>query len=304
MNKFKLTCLAAGLGVVSISANAFLITDWSYINDAGFNPWSSNPNDDTDGTGIDATGATLDDFDGLFGGELPKTLSWGQPYGAVNPDLKQSSLAIGNAESGPVTTSVVDGIGILDFAAGTGLTHENWGVTGDTLVSATLFDGLFLNPTAPVVGPELVGPTLKFEILFEETYNTPSGGVCKYGDTLVGEAGVNVAGCADLFTLKLGDEVSYEQVGNDIYLSNSFVIPLDGYNEYEYTLTTRLQGLEVLSDVDCGSDFTCIGFLTEEDKTNELQAGFAISAARVPEPGTLAIFGLGLLGLASIRRRA
>jgi hypothetical protein len=59
-----------------------------------------------------------------------------------------------------------------------------------------------------------------------------------------------------------------------------------------------------LGDVDCGPNFTCIGFLTEEDKTNELQAGFAISAARVPEPGTLAIFGLGLLGLASIRRRA
>lgn len=303
MNKFKLTCLAAGLSVASISANAFLITDWTYANEAGFDQWTSDPNA-IDPTGIDATGATLDDFDVLFGGELPKTLSWGEPYGAVNPDLKQSSLAIDDAQSGPVTTSVVDGVGALDFVSGTGLTHENWGVTGDTLVAATLFDGLFLNPTAPVVGPVLPAPVLQFGVIFEETYNTPGNGVCKYGDTLVGEAGINVAGCSDLFTLVLGPEVTYQEVGGDIYLSNSFIIPIPGYDEYQYTLTTRLQGLEVLGDVDCGPDFTCIGFLTEEDKTNELQAGFAISAARVPEPGTLAIFGLGLLGLASIRRRA
>ncbi|WP_055734048.1 THxN family PEP-CTERM protein [Agarivorans gilvus] len=302
MNKFKLTCLAAGLSVASISANAFLITDWTYLNDAGFDQWTSST-DSIDPSGIDATGATLDVFDveDLFGGELPKTLTWGAPYGSGNP---RSALEIGEAQSDSVTTSVVDGVGTLDFATGTGLTHENWGVTGDTLVAATLFDGLFLTPTAPVVGPELIAPVLQFAVIFEETYNTPTGGVCKYGDTLVGEEGINVAGCSDLFTLVLGPDVTYQVVDGDIYLTNSFTIPFDGYNEYEYTLTTRLQGLTVLDDIDCGDAATCIGFLTEEQKTNELQAGFAISAARVPEPGTLAIFGLGLLGLASIRRRA
>jgi hypothetical protein len=298
MNKFKLTCLAAGLSVASISANAFLITDWTYSNEAGFKEWSSDPNAD-DPSGINPSGATADEFDPLFGGELPKTLSWGEPYGAVNPDLKQSALEIGPAVSGSVETTVVDGVGTLEFETGTGLTHENWGVTGDTLATAKLFDGLFLTPTAPVLGPTLAAPTLQFEVIFEETYNTPSNDVCKYGDTLVGEAGVNVKGCADLFTLVLAPEVTYQDVGGDIYLSNSFTI-----DDYIYTLTTRLQGLQVLTDIDCGDGSTCIGFLTEEDQSNVLQAGFAISAARVPEPGTLAIFGLGLLGLASIRRRA
>jgi hypothetical protein len=306
MNKLKLTCLAASLGFASISANAALITDWNYLNDAGFDKWTSDANV-IDTTGIDASGATRDEFDpvGLFGGELPKTLEWGTPYGAENPDLKKSALAIEEAKEGTVTTSVVDGVGSLVFAEGTGLVHENWGVTGETLVAATLFDGLFLGPTAPVAFPLAPAPVLQFGVIFEETYNTPTNDICKYEPTqLVGAAGINQEGCSDLFTLVLGPDVTYTEVGDDIYLQNSFVLPIPGYDDYVYTLTTRLQGLDVLGGIDCGPNATCIGFLTEEDKTNELKAGFAISAAQVSEPGTLAIFGLGLLGLAAVRRRA
>ncbi len=300
MNKLKLTCLAAGLGFASISANAELITEWNYSNDAGFKEWSSNAGQ----LGIDTGGATADEFDPLFGGELPKSLAWGTPYGAVNPQLIKSSLEIDDAQSGQVSTSVVDGVGALDFVTGTGLTHENWGVTGSTLSSAVLFDGLFLQPLAPFVGPALPAPVLEFDVLFEETYNTPTNDTCKYGDTKVGEAGINEAGCADLFTLVLDDGVTFTEVGDDIYLQNSFILPIPGFDDYVYTLTTRLQGLTVLDNLDCGPDSTCIGFLTEENQKNELKAAFAISAAQVTEPGTLAIFGLGLLGLASVRRRA
>ncbi|MDO6763548.1 THxN family PEP-CTERM protein [Agarivorans sp. 1_MG-2023] len=306
MNKLKLTCLAASLSFASVAANSALITDWDYLNDAGFDQWTSDAGS-IDPTGIDASGATRDEFDpvGLFGGELPKTLEWGVPYGAENPDLKKSALAIEEAKEGTVTTSVVDGVGALVFSEGTGLVHENWGVTGDTLVAATLFDGLFLAPTAPVAFPLAPAPVLQFGVIFEETYNTPTNDICKYEPTqLVGAVGINQEGCSDLFTLVLGPDVTYTEVGDDIYLQNSFVLPIPGYDDYVYTLTTRLQGLEVLGDIDCGPNATCIGFLTEEDKTNELKAGFAISAAQVTEPGTLAIFGLGLLGLASVRRRA
>ncbi|WP_137673913.1 THxN family PEP-CTERM protein [Agarivorans sp. Toyoura001] len=306
MNKLKLTCLAASLSFASVAANSALITDWDYLNDAGFDQWTSDAGS-IDPTGIDASGATRDEFDpvGLFGGELPKTLEWGVPYGAENPDLKKSALAIEEAKEGTVTTSVVDGVGALVFSEGTGLVHENWGVTGDTLVAATLFDGLFLAPTAPVAFPLAPAPVLQFGVIFEETYNTPTNNICKYEPTqLVGAVGINQEGCSDLFTLVLGPDVTYTEVGDDIYLQNSFVLPIPGYDDYVYTLTTRLQGLDVLGDIDCGPNATCIGFLTEEDKTNELKAGFAISAAQVTEPGTLAIFGLGLLGLASVRRRA
>ncbi|WP_163133294.1 THxN family PEP-CTERM protein [Agarivorans sp. Alg241-V36] len=315
MNKLKLTCLAASLSFASVTANSALITDWNYLNDAGFDEWTSDAGS-IDPTGIDESGATRSEFDGfagdifnapdpLFGGTLPKTLEWGVPYGAENPDLKKSALVIEEAKEGTVTTSVVDGVGTLDFAEGTGLMHENWGVTGDTLVAATLFDGLFLGPTAPIATPLAPAPVLQFGIIFEETYNTPSNDICKYEPTqLVGAAGINQEGCSDLFTLVLGPDVTFTEVGDDIYLQNSFVLPIPGYDDYVYTLTTRLQGLEVLGSVDCGTGFTCVGFLTEEDKTNELKAGFAISAAQVSEPGTLAIFGLGLLGLAAVRRRA
>jgi hypothetical protein len=304
MNKLKLTCLAASLGFASISANAALITDWDYLNEAGFDQWTSDAGS-IDPTGIDATGETLDDFDPLFGGELPKSLAWGDPYSAENPDLKKSALNIEESKSGTVTTSVVDGVGALAFSEGTGLVHENWGVTGETLVAATLFDGLFLGPTAPVAFPLAPAPVLQFGVIFEETYNTPTNNICKYAAAeQVGAQGINQEGCADLFTIVLGPDVTYTEVGDDIYLTNSFVLPIPGYDDYVYTLTTRLQGLEVLGDIDCGPNATCIGFLTEEDKTNELKAGFAISAAQVSEPGTLAIFGLGLLGLAAVRRRA
>ncbi|WP_432452671.1 MULTISPECIES: THxN family PEP-CTERM protein [unclassified Agarivorans] len=302
MNKFKLTCIALGLGFSSISANAVLITDWDYLNDAGFG--TDYTSEAGDATGVTATGATLDQFDPLFSGELPKTLSWGQPYKAVNPNELQSSLAIDDSKTGSVTTSVVDGVGALAFSEGTGLTHENWGVTGDTLVSATLFDGLFLAPTAPVSLPPTAAPALQFQIQFEETYNHPTGGTCEYGGTLDGEVGINQSGCADLFTIILDDDVSFTQDGDAIFLSNSFVIPADGLDDYEYTLTTRLLGLTFVENVDCPEGKTCIGFLTEEDNTNTLEAAFAISAREVTEPGTLAIFGLGLLGLAGLRRRA
>ncbi|WP_411992796.1 THxN family PEP-CTERM protein [Agarivorans sp. DSG3-1] len=300
MNKLKHACLAVSLGLASISASAELITEWNYANDAGFKEWSSRAGQ----VGIDTDGATLDDFDVLFGGELPKSLAWGDPYGAVNPLLKKSSLVIDDAQSGQVNTSAPGDVASLDFVTGTGLTHENWGVTGNTLSSAVLFDGLFLQPLAPFVGPALPAPVLEFDVLFEETYNTPTNNVCKYGDTKVGEAGVNEAGCSDLFTLVLDDGVTFSEVGGDIYLQNSFILPIPGFDDYVYTLTTRLQGLEVLDGLDCGPDATCIGFLTEENQTNQLEAAFAISAAKVTEPGTLAIFGLGLLGLASVRRRA
>ncbi|WP_432460870.1 THxN family PEP-CTERM protein [Agarivorans sp. QJM3NY_25] len=302
MNKLKLTGMALALGVSSLSANAVLITDWDYLNDAGFG--TDYVSEAGDATGINASGATLDDFDTLFGGELPKTLAWGQPYKEVNPNELQSSLIVDDAKTGSVTTSVVNGVGALAFSEGTGLTHENWGVTGDTLVSATLFDGLFLGPTSPVVLPPTAGPTLQFEIQFEETYNHPTGGVCEYGDTLDGAVGINEAGCADLFTIVLDDSVSFTQEGDAIFLSNSFTIPVDGLDDYEYTLTTRLLGLTFVENVDCPEGKTCIGFLTEEDDTNTLEAAFAISAREVTEPGTLAIFGLGLLGLAGLRRRA
>ncbi|UPW19185.1 PEP-CTERM sorting domain-containing protein [Agarivorans sp. TSD2052] len=318
MNKLKVTLLAASLGFASISANAVLITEWSYLNDAGFDAYTSDlGSDPIDQTGITATGETLDEFDTMFGGELPKDLAWGNPWIPQNPEGKQSQLVIDDAKGtalgdGTVLTSKVDGAlqgGLLDtdWTDGTGLVHNNYGVSGDFLEGALLYDGLFLAPAEPFATPLAPAPLLVFAVLFEETTNYPggdlvAGSTCAYGDGVTGEVGTdNEFGCSDLFTVVIPDDVSYTQdPDGTLYLSNNFQID----DEYVYTITTRLAGLEAVENVACVTGATCLGFVTVEGSDNELSAAFSITATSVTEPGTLAIFGLGLLGLASVRRRA
>lgn len=53
--------------------------------------------------------------------------------------------------------------------------------------------------------------------------------------------------------------------------------------------------------IEAGAALGCKGFTTEENTKTNVQFGFQIS--QVPEPGTLSLMGLGLVGGAVLRRR-
>jgi hypothetical protein len=74
------------------------------------------------------------------------------------------------------------------------------------------------------------------------------------------------------------------------------------WDDVDYLITTRLSGLTVLPQgYQCKGGAPCFGFVTKESTSNTLLAQFKVST--VPEPGTIALFGLALIGTAFAGRR-
>lgn len=213
------------------------------------------------------------------------SLSWGTPATAAG----QSSLVIGGS---PAAGSVDTYFGVAPPQAppflgfSTSLTHNNNPIFGNSLTSGVLTNTVTLDPFVPD-NPGLTPFNFVFAISFTET---PNVGPC----AVAGSPTV----CNDIFVLNAG-------LLNDSFVYDDGTGPTTYFVNIFPTTGGVLSILEPDACLAAGAEINCIGFSTPENQSTTLAFGFTISTQplQIPEPGMLALLGLGMTGLFAWRRR-
>ncbi|MEO6973760.1 MAG: THxN family PEP-CTERM protein [Rhodoferax sp.] len=269
--KKSLRVLLGACALVGFSAasHATIVTDWSATITGAWtgSTFSSDANEHTSST----------------------VLSWGHSTGDG-----QSSLTISNPPANENVTTYIGG-GTPpsgDIAASNSITHDNNPVTGGSLTGATFTDTIILKALNPLGAGPALSP-FSFNIAFLETPNV--AGQCP-------AASPPNNPCNDIFVLLGGfPNFDFDYLGQTYFVN---VFPTSG----GVLSVLSNSACAAVNAVNSGAPATgCFGFTTQEGAATTLAFGFTVSTLplsnNVPEPGTIALFGLALLGLAVTRRR-